>query len=649
MNIENFNKKSIESSSKDILKLLEQAQENLKRAIAQQPSKEEAEQAKTKAFLERVKRLTEQRKDRSLSEIDTEISKSVSNLETALKIPSRFDIRKLSEEEVNLLIQAGIVNREFYNKFLSFLDAFKEAKERHISMTSILDSINQINASLQSTIVENKNKLQELIDNLKTATKQRTNERYKKRAAKVSQKLNDIKSERISEVETAERHKNQELFLELIRPAIRSFKDRFQNSFERILKVLGSEGIIGIVGLKEIKERFNIKNPENVLEFIENALNKPDSLEHQDLLNFVKDKIVVGLTEEDAPKKQSLLAKLRNVFEESILYETGDRQIKDPLKEAGKKEKIVPWIGAEEYIELVNLFQRLEKILEKKDGQLLLDFNELRNLFRKLRRDVGFLDSLLESVDMSLQKGEKITPAAIIERSSQLKRKIKPAELNLEQKINQLTKLTEFKNYIKSFLNRRMKSFDIVGALYNSNLDIILENPEIMDDFDKNFIEEIKKIIQETASIIKTNNVFLLLFGPKTGKWFWDALKQREQNDKTGQTKKLIEQKIKEQKRREEYYLAAEQLKNLVQENQNLCFVATNHVVKTEDGKQQQVTIGILIEQSPSGTKIKNIISPDDPNLVSRIGIKEGQHYVQLPQWLKELINQAKSKKQKGK
>lgn len=289
----------------------------------------------------------------------------------------------------------------------------------------------------------------------------------------------------------------------------------------------------------------------------------------------------------------------------------------------------------------------MEKILSEKDGQLLLNFNGLRSLLRKLRRDIGFLDSLLESVDMSLQKREKITPAAMIERSAQLKRKIEPAELDLKQKTAQLTKLSEFKNYIERFSNRRAKSFDIVGALYNSNLDIILESPEIMDDFDRNFVNKIKEIIQEITSIIKINSAFLLLFGPKTGKWFWDALKQREQNDRTDQTRKLIAQRAESAKIKERYYLAVEELKELAQQNPNLAFVATNRVIKTEDGKQHQITIGILIEKLPSGIKIKNIVSPDDPNLVSRIGIKEGQHYVQPPQWLKELINKAESKKSK--
>lgn len=58
-----------------------------------------------------------------------------------------------------------------------------------------------------------------------------------------------------------------------------------------------------------------------------------------------------------------------------------------------------------------------------------------------------------------------------------------------------------------------------------------------------------------------------------------------------------------------------------------------------ENSKKTQITVGALIKRQENKIILEEIISPDDPDLLRRAGIKKGLVYVKpsIPNWIKTL------------
>jgi hypothetical protein len=606
------------------------------------------QQAKESVFLKKVIPVLEETQTKRLSKEKTKAENLVlyPNIEKFLKnnqIPNK--IIYFDKKELNLLASNDLIDKVFVEKFLEILDLLKEKRnlvlklEDRKEIREIENFVLRQCEAIFNLILKNKEKIEKTINQDKleqlSAFSKREEEikkHYENRISKAKLKLEELKKQpSLEEAVEIERQTNQELFLDEIKPKIQSLEDKHDSSFKRLMNILDSDAIIKIIGFEKLNKIFNVSKYFELKEIIDLAIKNPESAKenYKTLLEVFKNTTVENLTSKEKSTQQKTFDTLMLEFEKSIIYGVGLKQIKNP--KIDQKEKIIPWLNSKDYLESLNLIKSLNQIIKIKKEGVELDVLKLRSEISKLKRKIAFAETLINQ----LQKGANISTI------SEIKKSVSPKIVPSEFKLNENVSKKELLGYTNSFLNKKIESLKILNYLYQSGIDDLEYKEKIAD-----FLEEIKNFNLKINNIILENEALHLLFGDKTGKRFWEALKQREENDKTGKTQELIEEKRQEEKRRESYRTKVEELKKQA-ELEGKIFIATNVIVSLENGKKAQITIGALMKTEGNKIILEEIISPDKPDLLRRTGIKKGLVYVEpsIPNWIKNALKDPKEKK----
>jgi hypothetical protein len=604
--------------------------------------KQQKEQAKQSVLLKRIVSVLEKKQAERLLKEKTKAENLIlyPNIEKFLKnnqIPNK--IIYFNKEELDFLASLDLIDKGFAEKFLEILNLLKEKRnfvlkpEDRKEIKEIENLVLHQCEAIFNLILKNKEKIEKTINQDKleqlsdfSKRQEEIKQHYENRISKAKLKLKEL--EKIEEVVEIERARNQELFLDEIKPKIQSLEDRHDFSFRRIMNIIGSDVIIKLIGFEKLSKILNISKHFELKEAIDLVIKNPESAKenYKTLLEVFKNTIVENLTSQERLAQQTTFDVLTSRFEELIVYSTGPRQIKNPKTD--QKEKIIPWFNSKDYLEFLNLIEFLSQIIEIKERDIELNVLKLRSETRKLRRETKFAETLIAQ----LQKGAKISAMSEIKKT--VSPKIVPSEFKPKENISP----EELLMYTNSFLDKKTNRLQVFTYLYESGIDDSEYKKKAED-----FLEKIKELVLKINNIILENKALHLLFGAKTGKRFWEALRQREENDKTGKTQKLIAEKEQEEKRRQDYRMEVEKLKKQA-ELEGKTFIATNIIVLLENNKKTQITVGALIKTEGNKIILEEIISPDKPDLLRRAGIKKGLVYVEpsIPNWIKNTLKEKK-------
>lgn len=542
-----------------------------------------------------------------------------------------------SIQELELLERIGIIDKDYKSKILELYNLFKNTEQKKYihpdekrKLETIERLLDQITKALIGLIISRKEEIRALIE-------EEAKERYLQIEQKLEQiislykkRLQKVKSEKenlpegVDKALILNRNENKALFFDGIKTLIQSIKDLHNTSFERMIQILGPERIIKLMGREQILNILGISDKTELSEDLNQKLahllkRKSKDNAYNNLVEAFKNSVVSSILSQDHRVRQSTIDVLENSLKESIIYETTEKRIKNPFSD---KEPLVPWHIGSPYFLLFNFFEKLSDIIsEDKNGNIKFNIIKLRNLIRTTKRNVLFAETLIDQ----LSKGAR--PQSIDDIKQMVGAKVIPQGFKFKEGESP----KEIIYYLNSFFGFK-KQKDFLGCLetlYNSGID---------DSDDSNlqeFKNDLKPIIYFLHQLKRENSVLQLLFGRKTGKVFWEALQEREENDKTGKTAQLLKQRKEAEARSLWYKEESERLMRQAEERGDI-FFRFNHPISLED-KKINIAIGVYITKEEGGFKIVKVISPDLPEFVSRTGIREGQFYTasSIPEWLK--------------
>jgi len=638
--------KENESSQDEISSLinnLKSRRRDLERLLNKEFNKNQINAAKKSLFLKRALNIVKEKESKKISEFeyDKEQINNFYNIQKLIEKNKNIDVIKLTEEEFDLLIKENILSKKDVLEIKKVIELINEARKKNVSVDPQLEPfLEKLNLLLKNQILAKKEEISNFLVKIKSKQEKEIKnkiksitKRYQEKKLKIAQELKNIKEEvpEIEDVEYAQRYEHQNSFLKETGRKIQSLEDLHRNSFEKMLRSIGPDGFVEIVGYQTLKEIFNKEDEREIGNLVQDAFEDFNSKQNfNNLLKIFKEKIIKDLGINKNKETQDALI---YYLEQAIISPKKGQEIRNP-KNLGKDEKepLFPWYNKPEYTEEIKLFQKLNSYFEIKDNKISFNFKSFRDFLRKNVRDINYLDRLLDL----LKKGAEINSEDVYKKNALLGSKIKPKEFNPTKGIPQ----EKFKKYTEYFYKRRKETLDVLKNLYHSGIDIILDDLDNAEEKDKEFVQKLEKLINEINALINENKVLNFLLGEHTGKRIWDLLKKGANNNEAERKSRRDDEKEDDEKEVEafsKYVAGLEDLQKMVKENSDkYALFIGKHSAKRSNGKLGEVYLGLLFEKNPKGFKLVKIVADDDIDVVRRMGFRIGQNMIKIPQWLEE-------------